>query len=177
MNADKNKKVLYSSGIYDFDECRKECIESRLESGKKFDIEDICDSYVWDYISELEQDDFDMFKNSLEGFDKTLDGELIMIADIGTWKGRVSGYSCLCNIADMIKTFGDENEVFVEDGDLHVHSSDHDGSTSSVVRMIKPGRNSDILRAKIYNQNAEQSYIDNFTKKLGIKALEFWGIS
>lgn len=100
-------------------------------------------------------------------------GDILVIADLGRWDGRVIGYKLIesGNIKDCLYTNCDYCEWYVDrDGEFRCDESHHDGTNHIYYRKFCEGvteeQKGDLL-ADIYDHKAKQENIDRLTDKLG----------
>lgn len=98
---------------------------------------------------------------------------ILIIADIGRWNGRFSGYTeiesgkicdCLYSQMDMCEWYLDRY------GDLRAEAIHHDGTNHYLYRVYKDNvtdAQKDNLKAKIYEGKATRADITRITKRLG----------
>lgn len=106
-------------------------------------------------------------------------GELIAIADIGRWNGRVSGYKIIKDLPDVLYSSCDYERVYVDsNGDLRKDESHHDGSNSILYRYFKDNlteEQKDNFLDKIYNGECTQKDITRYTRKAGVGIAKMFG--
>jgi len=99
---------------------------------------DMDESLAWAEAESSVADDLDSAKVDL----RVPVGDLIVIADLGLWNGRVSGYKVIPNatLADAISVCeGDIIDWYVEDGEMKIDDIHHDGVNHYVFRAWKDG--------------------------------------
>ena len=104
-----------------------------------------------------------------------LDQPILIIADLGLWTGRHSGYKEIAsgNIRDCLSSDrGIEYSTWFVDklGDLRCDAIHHDGTNHLLYRTYKSGvRESqiDLLKDKIYRGTATRADITRITRRLG----------
>ena len=107
-------------------------------------------------------------------------GQIIAIADLGTWKGRISGYK-LSNKHNLNAIFamlgdGEDVEIYVEGNDVKATVTHHDGVNYITFREVRDGRNIKKLTNKIYYQEPiSRQMISAYTKCLGDKVKQVYG--
>lgn len=108
---------------------------------------------------------------------------ILVIADLGLWNGRHSGYAVIesGNIKDCLYSSCDSNEWYVDKrGNLCCTAVHHDGTNHYLYRGIKD-RASDSqverLQNKIYNGTATRADITNITRRLGDDIAKVYGFS
>ena len=106
-------------------------------------------------------------------------GELIAIADVGTWRGTFSGYKKIKSLPDVLYSSCDYERVYVDsNGDLRKDESHHDGSNSILYRYFKDNlteEQKDNFLDKIYNGECTQKDITRYTRKAGVGIARMFG--
>lgn len=107
-------------------------------------------------------------------------GQIIAIADLGTWKGRISAYklSDKHNLNAIFAMLGDgyDVEIYVEGNDVKATVTHHDGVNYITFREVRDGRNIKKLTNKIYYQEPiSRQMISAYTKCLGDKVKQVYG--
>lgn len=98
---------------------------------------------------------------------------ILVIADLGRWNGRFSGYkeTASGNIRDCLYSDTDYSTWYVDRlGDLRCDAVHHDGTNHYLYRVYKPGVTEtqiDRLKEKIYDGIATRSDITRITQRLG----------
>lgn len=106
---------------------------------------------------------------------------ILVIADLGLWNGRRSGYKEIAsgNIKDCLYSENDYNTWFVDkNGDLCCDSVHHDGTNHYLYRVYKPGVSRiqiDKLKEKLYDGTATRADITRITKRLGDEIAKVYG--
>lgn len=125
------------------------------------------------------------FEALMDCLDIQLSNSILVIGDLGLWKGRVLGYNEIRsgNIKDCF-LHGNSNYIchwFIDKrGDLCCAKHHHDGVNYYVYREYK----SDVsdsriegLKEKIYNKTVKRSDITRVTSKIGDRITQAWGLS
>ena len=108
---------------------------------------------------------------------------ILMIADIGRWNGRYSGYGEIKSgkISDCLYSELDYATWYVDKlGDLRCDAIHHDGTNHYLYRVYKPGiRESqiDLLKEKLYEGKATRADITRITRRLGDEIVKVYGFS
>lgn len=142
------------------------------------------------YYNDIAEEDYDYFsfvESELEArYSDEKDnlsmpcGQIIAIADLGTWKGRISAYK-LSNKHNLNAIFamlgdGDDVEIYVEGNDVKATVIHHDGVNYITFREVRDGRNIKKLTNKIYYQEPiSRQMISAYTKCLGDKVKQVYG--
>lgn len=101
--------------------------------------------------------------------DKIVDGEILVIANIGTWQGRKHGYKIIksANIKDILYDNSDFIEWYSDGYNIKATAHHHDGTNHYLYRIIRNNRNIDKLLDSIYNgKNITNSKLNYYTKSL-----------
>ena len=108
---------------------------------------------------------------------------ILVIADLGRWNGRFSGYKEIAsgNIRDCLYSDTDYSTWYVDRlGDLRCDAVHHDGTNHYLYRVYKPGiRESqiDLLKEKLYEGKATRADITRITRRLGDEIAKVYGFS
>ncbi len=106
---------------------------------------------------------------------------ILLIADIGRWDGRYSGYGVIRsgNIRDCLRSDMDDCRWYVDElRDLRCRAAHHDGVNNYLYRVFKDGvttEQMDNLLYKIYCGTATRRDITCLTKRLGDAIAEVYG--
>ena len=98
---------------------------------------------------------------------------ILMIADVGRWDGRYSGYTEIPggNISDCLYSACDYVTWYVDKrGDFRCEGIHHDGTNHYLYRVYKEGASEediDRLKEKIYNGTVTRRDIERVTDRLG----------
>lgn len=141
--------------------------EWKDEDGKQMDYTEILDLLNL-YIDD-ERDNLDI----------ELDNPIIIIASLGLWNGRRSGYRILesKNIKDILYSNCDYVEWYVEDNELRATAHHHDGTNYYRYREVKDIDKVQPLLSKLYNnEEVSEEELSRHTNKLGkrIQAVYGW---
>lgn len=105
--------------------------------------------------------------------------EIIAIADLGLWSGRVVGYKDYRHLQDIMSTSSDYEKIYVDGyGNLRKRESHHDGSNSILYRQWKDGitdTQKDNFRNKCYEGRLTKADITRYTENLGKLFNEYYG--
>lgn len=106
---------------------------------------------------------------------------ILLIADIGRWDGRYSGYGVIRsgNIRDCLRSDMDDCRWYVDElRDLRCRAAHHDGVNNYLYRIFKDGvttEQMDNLLYKIYCGTATRRDIMRLTRRLGDAIAEVYG--
>lgn len=108
---------------------------------------------------------------------------ILVIADIGRWDGRYSGYGEIKsgNIRDCLYSELDYATWYIDKlGDLRCDAIHHDGTNHYLYRAYKPNvseSQKDLLKEKIYEGRATRADITRITRRLGDDVAKVYGVS
>lgn len=105
--------------------------------------------------------------------------EIIAIADLGLWTGRVAGYKDYKHLQDIMSTSCDYEKIYVDSyGNLRKTESHHDGTNTILYRQWKDGitdTQKDNFRNKCYEGRLTKADITRYTESLGKLFCEYYG--
>lgn len=145
-----------------------------LEETYPNESEDFYDEVIW----EKQEDTFNVARSNLN---IRLGNPILVIADLGLWNGRCSGYKEIesGNIADCLSSQCDYATWYVDKrGDLRFEGKHHDGTNHYLYRVWKTEASEtakDNLRAKLYDGTATRADITRVTRRLGDYIAEVYG--
>lgn len=142
----------------------------------------LCDNPGFDeddcYMAMIEMN-ADYLDDERINLNKEMAGDILIIADIGRWDGRYSGYREMNsrNIADCLYLDRDcdYGEWYVEDGDMRGVEAHHDGRNYMRYRVWKPGVEHDELLDKLYNGTATEDDIQKYTYSIAPYVCSVYG--
>lgn len=148
-----------------FDAMEKSGTFEELKEINKWDF-DLTDEHKWNIV----YDEIDMRRaDERLNLSCILDGKIMVIADLGLWNGRASGYKYLTDNLNSIFDVGEDyNEWYIDDlGDIRCEAVHHDGTNYYLFRAVKPHMNTEILENKLYEGTATRRDITQYTERLG----------
>ena len=172
----KHSTIWKSYGMLDLNE-----IEN-FEKHAREDFESYGEEAITeDMIQQKVYEDIDMsFRDEIENLDKKLPNNIIAIADMGLWNGRVQGYKVLGNNLNEVvsSTIGcDEKEVYCDAYNVRAAGYHHDGRNYVLYRELREDRNIDNFLEKIYNnETISSSTLNYYTKSLRPYIKDIYGI-
>ena len=98
-----------------------------------------------------------------------LPNNIIAIADIGRWDGRVKGYKILTNnLHDILLRFDlDEFHVYSDGHNIRMDGYHHDGRTHVLFRLVRDEVDIEKFTDKIYNrENITNGMLNYYTRSL-----------
>lgn len=106
---------------------------------------------------------------------------ILVIADLGLWNGRRSGYREIPsgNISDCLYSEMDGNEWYLDkNGDLRCTAIHHDGTNHYLYRAYKDSATDvqiEALKEKLYEGTATRNDITRITRRLGDDIAPIYG--
>ncbi|MPN38148.1 hypothetical protein SDC9_185672 [bioreactor metagenome] len=169
MSRATDRHTIWSNVDLDFDDWRDD-----LEA----EHPDQSESELTKLMYETNNDYLDDERTNL---DIQLSQPIIVIADLGRWNGRFSGYKMIesGNIRDCLYSDTDMTEWFVDnEGELRADAIHHDGRNHYLYRAFKDGitdEQIENLQDKIYSGTATKADIDHVTRRLGDDIAKIYG--
>lgn len=166
-------------------ECKKHVIWSNID----IKYED----WVDDYKEELEfppehPDEDDVLEWAREINNHYLDderanldqyvGDILVIGDIGTWMGRVTGFNIMRKkkLSDILYSGCDYCEWYSDGKNIRATMIHHDGTDYLKYRLIKPGVNVDHLEDRLEDgKGMTDNMIQKYTKSLHPYVAKIYG--
>ena len=139
------------------------------------DWDEKSDEEKWHYIAELNNMYLDDERCNLN---IQLDNPILVIASMGLWNGRRSGYKIIQsgNIKDIFYADGEYAEWFSDGHNVKGRYSHHDGTNYMEYREIKDMDKIDALLADIYNGvPVKRSKINYYTKSIAPSVNKVYG--
>lgn len=162
MNNETKRVIWSNEEGYDPEEVRQQIAH---DLGKS--IEDVSDEEVYTEI-DFQRDLW--MSDERANLDKPLDGRILVIADLGLWNGRRSGYR-LTNDRNLNGVLGvcqyDFQTVYFNGYDVCATDTHHDGTNRYTMRLVRDGVDVDPLLDALYDGTADAAMIDRYTESLG----------
>lgn len=158
------KRIIWSNRDIDFDQWKEDFIAYRKEY--EYDNPyDITDDDVWAFIYESLDQYLDDERANLN---KPTDGRILVIATLGLWDGRHSGYKILDrNVNEIFCTGEDYTEWYSDGHNIKATAVHHDGTNCYEYRVIREDRNIDNLLNAIYNgEEITRKKLNYYTRSL-----------
>lgn len=163
------KKVIWTSEINMED--WKEFLEEEYP-----EIEDENEQYnlVRDYmVSNLE--------DKRDNLDIPTEGQILIIADLGLWNGRHTGYKFVDrkNINAILQSDCDDVEWYCDGYNIKATAYHHDGTNHYEYREVRAGKEDSIYKLlnRLYNgEKVDRKMINYYTKSIApqVKAVYGW---
>ena len=157
------KKIIWTNDV-----CLEDYEDYFKEEGIMDEEEKMKKMY---FLNELD------FEAEMVNLDVKLPGKILVIASLGLWNGRRSGYKIMGNNLNEILTasIGDLYEVYFDGYNIKAKDTHHDGTNYYEFRLIRNDRNIDILLEKIYDDDFSRQDINNYTRSLAPYIREVYG--
>ena len=168
-NRQSDRHIIWSDINLDFEDWRADLEEQYPDLSED------------ELIQKMYEINADYLTDERANLDIQLSQPIIVIGDIGRWKGRVSGYKVIesGNIKDCLYSETDYTEWYVDKyGDLRADAVHHDGTNHYLYRVYKDtATDSQIenLKAKIYDGKATRADITRVTRRLGDEIAAVYG--
>ena len=125
-------------------------------------------------LIDVEEKDEYWFDDEVLNLNKTTDGMILVIADVGTWRGNFQGYKLLTErLLSNIMYAGNVNgiaytTIYYDGHNVRKEVVHHDGTDRIMFREVRPNVNIDKLCERIYNGE----YISNRTLNYYTRSLK-----
>jgi len=138
------KRIIYKSTGYWTTETWEDTINYYKKEYGETDEQQILEMIYTDSNRDLEDERVNL--------NQQINGKILVIANIGRWNGRFSGYKIIDNnLKEILSNFGDDEIVIFSDGkNIRAEGCHHDGINYYLFREIKDGVNIDELLNDIY---------------------------
>ena len=156
-----NKNIIWSDIDLNFDDWKEDL---------KAEYPEMNDDQLYNLMYEINGG---YLEDERINLDIQLSKPIIVIADLGLWNGRKSGYKMIDsgNIKDCLYSDCDSNEWYVDQkGDLRCTAIHHDGTNHYLYRVIKDKATENQVNKLlnlIYLDKATRSDIVRVTNRLG----------
>lgn len=159
------------NSLEDAKEC---CRDEKWET-----MDDIPDSEVTRMVYDREEWDWDDFKAEFEHYIQNTGYGLLMVGDVGTWRGSVEGGCYVHKFGDLYKFWKDCDyiKVYDEGGHLYVKASHHDGNNYAELKELT-AKGSDYANEHYWDNDREvhkKLWNSNFYTRLPHYAHKVWG--
>lgn len=115
---------------YDFEEWKKSFLEANC-------IEDVSDNVIWDYISMIEDEDFN---NAIESLNEISCGNKWVVSGrLGLWNGTHDVTNIFSSTEDMVYAITkdcDYIKIWFENNNLFIQASHHDGTNTFQCKVL-----------------------------------------
>ena len=117
------------------------------------------------------------YSDECANLDRHLDGRILVVASLGLWNGRKSGYKILGhNLNRILSAVSDgELEVYFDGHNVLANNTHHDGTNHLEFREIREDTNIDKLLDMIYEDNFTRKDLNRYTKSLGGYVRKIYG--
>lgn len=167
MKKNNNKQIIWSNMNLNLEDWKEDLLEDRRINGQDINVP----PYV------LEDDMYELNNMYLDDERDNLNitptkGRIIIIADLGLWNGRKTGYKLLGHdIGDCLTNFSqaEELEFYCDRYNLRSTQIHHDGVNHLLFRELRPTISSDQADNfvwKVYNGKATGRDIRRYTRSL-----------
>lgn len=164
-----DKKIIWSNNDLNIAEWRADLQENYPDANE---------SELCDIMYETNNSYLDDVRDDLN---VQLTQPIIVIADIGRWNGRVSGYRIIesKNIKDCLFSEYDYTTWYVDkNGDFRCEAHHHDGTNHYLYRVFRENASDfarQMLTDGLYDGKAMQASIERYTRRLGDEIGKVYG--
>ena len=157
------KFTIWSNRDIDYNEWKE--IYKETAEANEWDEDTENEDNLQIFISEELERNFDDERANLN---IPLDGDILVIADLGLWNGRRQGYKILHgNISNIFTTGEDYTEWYSDGYNIKATAAHHDGTNYYEYRVIREDRNIQNLLDAIYNgEEITRKKLNYYTKSL-----------
>lgn len=160
--------TVYTNNIYDIDE---DYIKEWIVDNEDIEESEITDDKIYDYWYRQIDIEYDDLRRTLKTADTQLENDIVAIADIGRWCGRVCGYKTLDDFTQVVSCFEDYNTLKIDRyNNLTLEAVHHDGTNYITFREFKSDLSDtqiDNFLDKLYNGTATKRDVTRYTKAVG----------
>lgn len=162
------KRIIYDSEGVTY----KDAKEILISEG--YNADDITDETIFEYMDFYNGEYLNDEKYNLN---KTLENDIIVIADLGLWHGHKQGYKILgYNLNSILNCFcGDYIQLYYDGRNVRAKDIHHDGTNHYLFREFKPNINRAAFLNKIYNEKLTLQDISKYTTSLKKYVKEIYG--
>ena len=168
-------RTIYKSMGYWTQAERDEALDYYRDEWKEQTGDPCDDAALLDLIYEA---DSLLFGDERMNLNKVLDGEILVIADLGRWNGRFQGYKVIGrNLQDILSATGDDEAHFYSDGkNIRAEGYDHDGHSYYLFREVKGNVDISVLLDDIYSgKEISNRRLGYYTKSLAPYVASVYG--
>ena len=175
-SAQRDRHIIWSDMSLDPDEWREGYKEFLEINGFDDNLDDENELYKW-----MVETNEDYLSDERTNLNIQLSQPIIVIADLGLWYGRKSGYKVIDsgNIKDCLYSNTDYTEWYVDKyGDLRADAAHHDGTNHYLYRVFKDTATEsqvENLKYKLYTGRATRAYFRIIKKRLGDEIAAVYG--
>ena len=117
-------------------------------------------------VDELNQTYLD---DELENLKRPLDNDILVIANLGLWNGRRTGYRYLGrDLTDIFEAHNDETRYYVDRYNVRATGAHHDGVNHYTFRELRPDveRDNPLVAAIAAGRPITSQFINRYTRSL-----------
>ena len=124
-------------------------------------------------LIDVEEKDEYWFDDEVLNLNKTTEGMILVITDVGTWRGNFQGYKLLTEklLSDIMYAGNADNmsytTLYYDGHNVRKKVVHHDGTNHIIFREVRPYVNIDKLCERIYNgEYISNSTLNYYTRSL-----------
>lgn len=168
------KRIIWSNMNLNIDDGWREAYKEFCEMND-IEYDSNNEDAIYQYMIDTNDEYFD---DEYVNLDKLVSGRILIIADLGLWDGRRSGYKIINsrNIQDILSSNCDCVEWYSDGYNIRFAGHHHDGTNHYLYRIIREDRNIENLLDDIYNgKEISRSKLNYYTKSLHPAVAEVYG--
>lgn len=173
------KGIIYSDNYCDYNEEFFDYIREGIAENEECEVDEVDEHEVYERWLDDIQFEVDEFNHLLKCIDKLMDGDIIAVADLGLWNGRVQGCRVFRNFDEILRCCEDYNTFEIDRyNNLNLKAIHHDGTNYVVFRELKSDLSDvqiDNFLNKIYCGEATKRDLTRYTKSVGHYFDEYYG--
>ena len=164
------KRIIWSNMNLNIDDWRdgyaEFCEMNDIEPGTEYDI------YNW-----MEETNAEYLNDERANLNKPLDGDILIIGDLGLWNGRANGYKITrANTNAIFDVCGDIMEFYADGHEIRATVCHHDGRNYYQFRAIRPGRDIDkLLNAILDGEYISPQKLNYYTRSIYKDVAKIYG--
>lgn len=168
-SAASKRHIIWSNIDLDVDDWRQELLDENPDLSEE------------ELIQQMYDTNDGYLDDERENLDIPMPQEILIIADLGLWNGRKTGYKEIKsgNIKDCLYSDTDYTEWYVDQyGDLRADAYHHDGINHYLYRTYKESvsdTQKENLKYKIFTERATRADINRLTNRLGDEIGKVYG--
>lgn len=167
------KRIIWSNMDLNIDDWRdgyaEHCEINEIEPGDEYAL------YNWMVeTNELYLED------ERANLDRLIDGDILIIADLGLWNGRRAAYKIATsrNLNEILNISAEYCEIYADGREVRATTIHHDGRNYYQFRAIRPGRNpAPLIAALLYGEYISPQKLNYYTRSLykDVATVYGWG--
>lgn len=161
-----NERIIWQNMEVSINDYKEFLQEYHPEITYEYDKQIFCDEMNNEYLDD-----------ERINLDIQLSNPIIVIADLGLWNGRKSGYKFIDsgNIKDILHDGCDYCKWYADRYNIRFTGHHHDGTNYYTYREVKDMDNIHVLTGKLYNGTATSKDITRYTRSIRKHVAKVYG--